>query len=231
MTKPVEEVVILKLPKQAKAKVKQAAEESNGNGVKGRVRSISKAFSRISSIPSATSALPKQESVDAKRHLHLTPRSGTGTANMNRVQVFSLESEDGVVITSTRNVEDENFSQAQVQSADGVVRTPDRKVNELRVQDETVEKLNSTPVTILSHEDNDDCDALHRSQLRQDALLLASAKQAVRPPRAKGCDRVRITSTPDTFIIDVDKNIRDRVFASCILYLRIRSSQILVAPH
>jgi len=206
MTKPVEEVVVLKLP-QAKAKVKQTAEESNGNGVKGGVRSISKVFSRILSTPSATSALPKQELVDAKRHLYLTPRS-TANRNRNRVQVFSLESADGVVITSTRNVEDENFSQTQVQSADGVVITPDRKVNELRDQDGMVEKSNSTPLTILSHEDNDYCDALHRSQLRKDALLLASAKQAVPPPRAKGSDSIRNTSTPGpgTLIIDVDKN-------------------------
>ncbi len=203
MSKPVEEVVILKLPKQANAKVKQAAEESKGNGVKRRVKSIGRVFSRISSTPSATFALPKQELVDAKRHLYLTPRSGSGTANRNRVQVFSLESADGVVITSTRSVDDKTFSQAQVQPADGVV-TPDRKANELRVQDDMVG--NSTPLTILSHEDNEYCDALHRSQLRKDALLLASAKQAVRPPRAKGSDSRRNISSPSTFILDVDKN-------------------------
>lgn len=53
--------------------------------------------------------------------------------------------------------------------------------------------------------------ALHRSQLQKDALLLAKAKQAVRPGRAKDKDFVRNTSAPntsapDTFIIAVDKN-------------------------
>eukprot|EP00986_Skeletonema_menzelii_P020610 scaffold31783_cov160-Skeletonema_menzelii.AAC.5 len=36
--------------------------------------------------------------------------------------------------------------------------------------------------------------ALHRSQLQKDALLLAKAKQAVRPGRAKDKDFVRNTS-------------------------------------
>ena len=204
MTKPTEEVVIFKLHEQAKAKAKQTVKESNGYGVKGRARSISRVFSRISSIPSATPALSRQELVDAKGHLNLTPRSGTGTANMNRVvsKVFSLESEEGVVITSTRKVEDKKISQAQVFE---VVVTSDRKANELRDQDDVVAKSNSTPLTISSHEDNSYCDTLYRSQLQKDALLLASTKQAVQPARAKCNDYVGNTSTPDTFIIDVDK--------------------------
>ena len=207
-TKPPEEVVILKIqkPKQkASSRFSQHArinDEEGPNGTKGRVRSINRVFSRISSTPSAKSRLP-QLSVDEKGHLTLTQKPSM----MNRVvsKVFNLKTAGRVVITSARKVEGKNLAQARVirvQSADGVVITSTR-MDKLRAA-----KSSSTLLTVPSQEDegSNHCDgALDRSQLQKDALLLAKAKQAVQPTRAKDKRCVRSTSTPDTFIITVDK--------------------------
>eukprot|EP00984_Skeletonema_dohrnii_P016584 scaffold7407_cov120-Skeletonema_dohrnii-CCMP3373.AAC.6 len=210
MTKPTEEAVIFKGHKQAKAKqavtsrssqhepIKEVKEQDD---VKGRVRSINRIFSRISIVPSAKSGLPAQVSVDTKRHLTLTPRPTTTNSLVNP------ESANGVIITSTRTMEDKNFNQARVfrlQSEEGVVITSTRKVDELR--EDAFAKSNSTLMTVVSsHEDSNYCGAKNRSQLQNDALLLASAKQAVGPARAKDKDYVRNTSTPNTFIVADDK--------------------------
>ncbi|KAK1749233.1 hypothetical protein QTG54_001172 [Skeletonema marinoi] len=214
MTKPTEEAVIFKSHKQEKAKqaatsrssqhepIKEVKEQDD---VKGRVRSINRIFSRISIVPSAKSGLPAQVSVDTKRHLTLTPRPRTANSLVSKV--FSPESANGVVITSTRTMEDKNFDQSttvfRLQSEEGVVITSTRKVDELR--EDAFAKSNSTLMTVSSHEDSNYCGAKNRSQLQNDALLLASAKQAVGPARAKDKDYARNTSTPNTFIVADDK--------------------------
>ena len=207
-TKPPEEVVILKIQKSKQKAISSHSsrhapikDEEGPNGVKGRVRSINRVFSRISSMPSAKSSAP-QLSVDGKGHLTLTQKPSM----MNRVvsKVFNLKTAGRVVITSARKVEGKNLAQARVirvQSADGVVITSTR-MDKLRA------KSSSTLLTVPSQEDegSNHCDgALDRSQLQKDALLLAKAKQAVQPTRAKDKRCVRSTSTPDTFIITVDK--------------------------
>ena len=211
-TKPPEEVVILKIQKPKQKAISSHSsrhapikDEEGLNGVKGRVRSINRVFSRISSIPSAKSSAP-QLSVDEKGHLTLTQKPSM----MNRVvsKVFNLKTAGRVVITSARKVEGNNLAQARVirvQSADGVVITSTR-MDELRA--DAIAKSSSTLLTVPSQEDevSNHCDdELDRSQLQKDALLLAKAKQAVQPTRAKDKRCVRSTSTPDTFIITVDK--------------------------
>ena len=212
-TKPTEEVVIYKIHKHENAMQTASSRSSQHAAIKGeeepddakgRVRSINRVFSRISSIPSAKVGLPTKLSVDEKGHLTLMQRPGM----MNRVvsKVVSLKSADRFVIRSARKLEENNLAQGRVirvQSVDGVVITSTR-MDELR--DDAVAKSNSTLLTVSSHKDSNHCDALHRSQLQKDALLLAKAKQAVRPARAKDKDCVRNTSAPDTFIITVDKN-------------------------
>mmetsp|Transcript_29346 Transcript_29346/g.59088 ORF Transcript_29346/g.59088 Transcript_29346/m.59088 type:complete len:265 (-) Transcript_29346:64-858(-) len=196
MTKPTEEAVI----KQAKAKqaapsrssqhepIKEVKEQDD---VKGRVRSINRIFSRISIVPSSKTGLPAQVSVDSKRHL-TTPRPRTTNSLVSKV---------------TSTMKDKNFDQAttvfRLQSEEGVVITSTRKVDELR--EDAFAKSNSTLMTVSSHEDSNYCGAKNRSQLQNDALLLASAKQAVGPARAKDKDYVRNTSTPNTFIVADDK--------------------------
>jgi|SaaInl74LU_5_DNA_1037368.scaffolds.fasta_scaffold17482_1 hypothetical protein len=214
MTKPTEEAVIFKSHKQAKAKQAAPSRSSQHEPIKegkeqdddkGRVRSINRIFSRISIVTSAKSGLPAQVSVDSKRHLTLTPRPTTANSLVSKV--FSPESANEVVITSTRTMEDKNFDQAttviRLQSEEGVVITSTRKVDELR--EDAFAKSNSTLMTVSSHEDSNYCGAKNRSQLQNDALLLASAKQAVGPARAKDKDHVRNTSTPNTFIVAEDK--------------------------
>lgn len=162
--------------------------------VKGRVRSISRVFSRMTSTLSSKST---QISVDKSSKGHLTPRH----RSMNRVtsKVFSLASEDGIVITSTRKVEDKkNFTKVfQLHSEKGVVITSTRKVDE--PQNYVYANDNSTLSTILSHEDSKECNALQGAQLQKDALLLELVKQTAQSTIAN--DEVRNTSMPDALII------------------------------
>ena len=138
--------------------------------VKERVRSISRVFSRTQS------DLPKNISFDTCE----TGRLGARPRSINRVfsRVFSLASEDGVVITSTRKVADEHCTKLfRLPSEKGVVITSARKVEEH--QHDLTASDDSIFSNISSHfEDEKESDALRQVQdSDDDELLLTATKQ------------------------------------------------------
>ncbi len=168
------------------------------NNVEGRVRSINRVFSRMTSTPPATSNLPTQMPVDKSSEGHLTPKPKSMSRGISKV--FSIASEDGFVITSTRKVEEHKnvIEVIRLQSEEGVVITSTREVDKPQVDDAPAND-NSTLSTILSHEDSKECDALHQTQLQKDALLLAHVKQTVQSTLAN--DEIRNASMLDTVIV------------------------------
>lgn len=151
------------------------------NTDKGRVRSINRVFSRMTSTPSVVSAPPTQISFDKNAGGHSTPRA----RSISRVisKVFSIASEDGIVRTSTRKVERKNLTKVI-----RVLITPTGKIDEPQEDDAASNDLSTLP-TILSHEDGNEGDVVHEAQLQKDALLLAYAKQTVQSTLANDENR------------------------------------------
>lgn len=150
--------------------------------VKERVRSISRVFSRTASgLPPTQYDLPTQISFDNSE----TGRLGAKPRRTNSVctRVFSLESEDGVVITSARKVADTTYTKVHsVPSEDGVVITSARRVEKHKHDSKASD--NSTLSTFMSSQEGDDwkkdSDVLRQVQMSdQDALFLEAAKQTV----------------------------------------------------
>lgn len=152
--------------------------------VKERVRSISRVFSRTTSGPPPTQCdLPTQISFDNSE----TGRLGAKPRSTNSVcsRVFSLESEDGVVITSTRKVLDTSYTKVHsVPSEDGILITSARKVEKHEHDSKASDNSTLSTFMSLSSQEGDDwkkdSDVLSQVQMSdQDALLLAAAKQTV----------------------------------------------------
>ena len=152
--------------------------------VKERVRSISRVFSRTTSGPPPSQYdLPTQISFDNSE----TGRLGAKPRSTNSVcsRVFSLESEDGVVITSTRKVVDTTYTKVHsVPSEDGVLITSARKVEKHEHDSKASDNSTLSTFMSLSSQEGDDwkkdSDVLRQVQISdQDALLLAATKQTV----------------------------------------------------
>lgn len=146
--------------------------------VKERVRSISRVFSRTTSGPP-----PSQYDLPTQ----ITGRLGAKPRSTNSVcsRVFSLESEDGVVITSTRKVVDTTYTKVHsVPSEDGVLITSARKVEKHEHDSKASDNSTLSTFMSLSSQEGDewkkDSDVLRQVQMSdQDALLLAATKQTV----------------------------------------------------
>lgn len=162
--------------------------------VKERGRSINRVFSRMTSTPSMLSDLPTQVSFGRSEK----GRLGTTRRSINRAisKVFSLESEEGVVITSTRklNPDDKVTKVFRLQSEEGVVITSTRKVDE--PQDDFTASTISTSAS-LEH-------TMLQAQLENDALLLAAARKNVQsnvnkltPRKSEGEARKNVCDTKD----------------------------------